>query len=456
MDASLTEVVRNILADAVKKFPYSVATLFDNRGIDINLDRENERISSRQGNRGFVLSIFNGQYFEEYATDLLDKNHIKEFCRNAFAAVSVKEKEYELTPPPKGNRSFKTEEKVDPDKVSLSDKLDVLRKRRASVLRGKNMVNCTISYSEESSNKTFITYNGSIDEQMRRISHFMVAYVSNGKELKYDFFSTGGTGGLEIVDIPDNTIPDLVDSANRLFQAENIEPGFYDVIGTSEIAGLIAHEAFGHGVETDMYLKDRARSKDYLGKIIASPLVNIIDDPSLPGGYGSYFIDDEGNIAQPTYIVKDGKFVQGLTNKYSSSVLKLPATANGRRESFSRKVYTRMSNTFFEPGKKTAEEIIASVDNGIYLIRGLSGMEDPKGWGIQVLVLYGKEIKNGRITDRIFSPLGITGYVPDLLKSISMVGNDFKVDVGTCGKGHKEYVPVSSGGPHIRTRLRLG
>jgi TldD protein len=115
-----------------------------------------------------------------------------------------------------------------------------------------------------------------------------------------------------------------------------------------------------------------------------------------------------------------------------------------------------MSNTFFEKGQDDPEDIIKSVDNGVYLIKGLSGMEDPKGWGIQVLVLYGKEIKGGRVTDRIFSPLGITGFVPDLLGNISMVGSDFKLDLGTCGKGYKEYVPVSSGGPHIRTRVRLG
>ncbi len=456
MDNSLTRLLQNILATVEKKYPYTTATVFDTRGIEINLDKENERISSRHGNRGIVLSIFNGRYFEEYATDMIDEKHIEEFCHRAFDRVVAEEIKYELTQPREGNRSFRTAEKIDPDSMSIENKLDILRQRRAALLLGKNMVNCTISYTEETAHKTFITRKGTLDERMRRISHYMVAYVSNGKDLKYDFFSTGGTGGLEIIDIPDGTIPSLIESANRLFSSENIEPGFYDVIGTPEIAGLIAHEAFGHGVETDMYLKDRARSKDYLGEIIASPVVNIIDDPSLPGGYGSYFVDDEGNIAQPTYIVKEGRFIQGLTNRYSSSVLKLNPTANGRRESFARKIYARMSNTFFEPGTRTPEEIISSVDNGIYLIKGLSGMEDPKGWGIQVLALYGKEIRKGRLTDRIFSPLGITGYVPDLLKSISMVGNDFKVDVGTCGKGHKEYVPVSSGGPHIRTRLRLG
>lgn len=456
MDQSLIDAIKTILGDVKGRVPYVVGTLFSNRGLNIDLDRKDERLSSAPSNMGFVLSIFNGEYFEEFASDIIDKEHLVRFCRAALNTVDIKEPRHVLSPPPEGDQTFRTVEKIDPASVSLQEKMDVLRERRSRILNGKNVVNCAISYSEESSTKIFISHNGVINEEIRRISHYVVAYVSKGNGVKYDYFSTGGTGGFELIEIPEGAIDGIITTGNRLLESGHIEAGFYDVVGTPEIAGLIAHEAFGHGVETDMYLQDRARSRDYLGKNIASPLVSIIDDPSLSGGYGSYFVDDEGNIAQATYIIKNGKFIRGLTHKYASAVLGLPSTANGRRESFARKIYTRMSNTFFEPGTDNPDDIIASIDNGVYLIKGLSGMEDPKGWGIQVLVLYGKEIKNGRITGRIFSPLGITGYVPDLLKSISMVGKDFKVDVGICGKGHKEYVPVSSGGPHIKTRVRLG
>lgn len=456
MDRTLAAVLQDILKKAEAKIPYAVGTLFSNRGIDMNIDKKDEHLSAVRNNLGFVLSIFNGEYFEEFATDIINKDHLAAFCSNAIQNIGLRKTKYKISAPIQGTSSFKTEEKINPDRLSLNEKLEMLRHRRAMILDGKNVVNCRIVYSEELRNKTFITSAGIADEEIRNISHYLMIYVSDGKQLKYDYISTGGTGGLELVEVSDSQINDLVESANRLLHAEKIEPDFYDIVATPEIAGLIAHEAFGHGVEADMYLKDRARSKEYLGKVIASPLVNIVDDPTLPGGYGSYFIDDEGIPAKPTYIIKDGKFIQSLTDRYASSVMKLPATANGRRESFARKVYTRMSNTFFSPGNDDPADMIKSVDNGIYLIRGLSGMEDPKGWGIQVLVLYGKEIKNGRLTERIFSPLGITGFVPDLLKDISQVGNDFKIDLGICGKGYKEYIPVSSGGPHIRTRVRLG
>jgi TldD protein len=456
MDESHISILQDIFRQAEKKIPYATATAFNNRGIEIDLDKKEEHLSSTRNNLGFVLSIFNGEYFEEFATDKLEKNHLMAFCRKAIDGVSARKKKYNITGPARGSRSFKTKEEIDPDGLSTNEKIDMFRQRRARILAGKNVVNCKIMYSDELKSKTFISSSGITNEEVRNVSHHLMVYVSDGNDLKYDYTSAGGTGGLELIEITDNQIDELVENANKLLHAESIRPDFYDVVATPEIAGFIAHEAFGHGVETDMYLKDRARSREYLGKIIASPLVNIVDDPTLPGGYGSYFIDDEGLTAQPTYIIKNGRFIQGLTNRYASSVLGLPGTANGRRESFTRKVYTRMSNTFFEAGKDNPDDIIKSVDKGIYLIKGLSGMEDPKGWGIQVLVLYGKEIKGGRLTDRIFSPLGITGFVPDLLSNISMVGTDFRVDLGMCGKGYKEYIPVSSGGPHIRTRVRLG
>jgi len=456
MYTELRAPVQDILKDAEKKFPYAVASIFSNRGSEINLEKKEERLSSTRSKFGFVLSIFNGEYFEEFATDKLEKDHITKFCRSAIDEIAVKDNKYKIASDSCGTKSFKTEEKIDPDSLSINEKIDIFRQRRARILAGKKVINCRIVYSDELSSKEIISSKGILTEELRHIAHYLMVYVSDGSVLKYDYLSVGGTGGFELTSISDNEIDQLIANANRLLDAQKITPDVYDVVATPEISGLIAHEAFGHGVETDMYLKDRARSREYLGKVIASPLVNIVDDPTLQGGYGSYFIDDEGFQARPTHIIKKGRFVQGLTNRYASSVLKLPATANGRRESFARKVYTRMSNTFFEPGTTKPSEIIESVAHGVYLIKGLSGMEDPKGWGIQVLVLYGKEIRKGKLTERIFSPLGITGFVPELLSNISSVGDDFKVDLGTCGKGYKEYVPVSSGGPHIKTRARVG
>jgi TldD protein len=189
---------------------------------------------------------------------------------------------------------------------------------------------------------------------------------------------------------------------------------------------------------------------------VGSSLVNIFDDPSRSGSYGSYFFDDEGALSSPTQIVENGVFRRGITDLYSANALGIPRSANGRRQDYSRKTYARMSNTYFGPGTSTLDEMVAQVDQGIYLDKWSSGMEDPQGWGIQVTCRFGHEIKNGKITDRVFAPIGVSGYVPHVLQSITAVSKVVDLDGGSCGKGHKETVPVSSGGPHLLLRARLG
>ena len=116
-----------------------------------------------------------------------------------------------------------------------------------------------------------------------------------------------------------------------------------------------------------------------------------------------------------------------------------------------------MTNTWFEGGTSTPEEMIASVKNGLLLEEPTSGMEDPKNWGIQCMVSFAREIKDGKFTGRIFSPIVLTGYVPDLLKSITMMSKDVELSgSGFCGKGYKEWVKVSDGGPWMKARIRLG
>jgi TldD protein len=116
-----------------------------------------------------------------------------------------------------------------------------------------------------------------------------------------------------------------------------------------------------------------------------------------------------------------------------------------------------MTNTVFEAGDSTLDEMIASIKFGYLIEGGGSGMEDPKHWGIQCIVQRGYEIVDGKLTGKIVGPLIITGYVPELLEGISMLSNEVKVfGTGACGKGYKEWVKVSDGGPYLKTKVRLG
>jgi TldD protein len=288
------------------------------------------------------------------------------------------------------------------------------------------------------------------------VNIFVTVIVRGDEGVRYDVTTKSGTGGWELLEFSDDELQAVVDNAVALLSAERIEPGEYTIITTPGVTGTICHESFGHGVETDMFLKERAKAAHFIDRVVGSPLVNIWDDPSYVGAYGHYFFDDEGMMSAPTQIVENGVFRRGITDLYSATALGISRSANGRRQDFSRKAYARMSTTFFATGTTPVADLFAQVENGVYLEKWSSGMEDPQGWGIQVTCHFGREIKNGNLTSRMFAPIGISGYVPVVLQSISAVGNDFDIDGGGCGKGHKEWVPVSSGGPHLLLKARLG
>jgi TldD protein len=181
------------------------------------------------------------------------------------------------------------------------------------------------------------------------------------------------------------------------------------------------------------------------------------DGAAATHSVASYFFDDDGVLAHDTQIIKDGILTAGLSDLASAAQLGAAPTGNGRRDSYKRKAYARMTNTFFEPGKDKLEDMIASVKHGYMLFETNNGMEDPKNWQIQCTAEYGIEIVDGKLTDHYVSPVVMSGFVPDLLKSISMISDQSTViGSGMCGKGYKEWVRVADGGPHLKVRVKLG
>jgi TldD protein len=172
---------------------------------------------------------------------------------------------------------------------------------------------------------------------------------------------------------------------------------------------------------------------------------------------GTYLFDDEGTLGTNTLVLDKGILKSGISDLLSALKLNTQPTGNGRRESFERKAYARMTNTFFEGGNDSLDNMISSIKKGYMLEGYFSGMEDPKNWGIQCVIAKGREIINGKYTGKIISPVTLTGYVPDLLKSISMVSNTplELSGTGACGKGHKEWVKTSTGGTYIKAIGRL-
>lgn len=454
------EAIRSRLPEVVasleQRAPYGAILATSSSGLQVSVSNREQQVSEGERNRGAVITAWNGAFLQERAVGDLTLDALATAAHTLAQELDLRPGQ---APEPGAPRDehFALPAEIDPTSRTVREKLELCRHFHAAVQGlDPRIVNAVVSYSETLQAKVFANRTRLLSQTASRIRFRVVLFVSDGQKVQADWLSRDGTGGLEIARASDEELRALAEEAVALLKAERIEPGFYDVVFDPSVSGVMAHEAFGHGVETDMFVKGRARAAEYLGKRVGSPLVNLLDDPTVPGAYGSYRLDDEGELATPTTILREGIFVQGLTDLYSAFKLGIPRTANGRRQGYDHKAYARMSNTFFAPGSTPVEELIGGLERGVYLRKTSSGMEDPKGWGVQVEAHIGEEIVNGRRTGRLFCPVGITGYVPDILASVSAVGNDFALDGGTCGKGWKEWVPVSSGGPHLRLKARLG
>jgi TldD protein len=454
--AELRPALGEIVAQAREQAPYFTVLLSSKQGLTIQIDNREEHVVERTPSAGTVLSAFDGHTIFERAVSGFHKDEVQKAARELVREADFAS--YGPVDEPQRSGDFFSTMQIDPAGMSLQDKLDRCRQlHRRLNGRDPRIVNCQVRYLELSESSVFASQYADLAQRVQRVNLFLVVVVSGEDgQIQYDYTSKAGGAGWEVLDFTDEEIQKLVDSAVALLSSERIEPGEYQLITSPGVSGVICHESFGHGVETDMFLKQRARAAHFIDRPVGSSLVNIMDDPSKPGGYGSYFFDDEGRMASPTQVVENGLFRRGITDFYSATALHIPRSANGRRQDYSRKAYARMSNTYFDEGTSALDEMLAQVDHGIYLDKWSSGMEDPQGWGIQVTCHYGHEIKGGRITDRVFSPIGISGYVPDVLQSISAVSTGVSLDAGTCGKGHKESVPVASGGPHLLLKARLG
>ena len=454
--------LRDIVAEMERRVPYAAAMVRSRQGLRFELRDAEQDTGRLDPQDGIVLTASTGHGLEEASTDHLDPDSVRRLAdelseRAASYRPMPGEPALEIAVPPGDDRDYATVAEIDPAGLPLADKLARFEElRRQLRARDQRAVQAVAQYAEQSLQQVVVNRSTFSTQQVRRVQLLMALVVSDGQQQRYGVIIRGATGGLEHLDIGPDDLAEGADSAVAMLGADPMPPAMYDVVTDTRTSGIIAHEAFGHGVETDMFLKERARAAHFVGKRVGSELVNIIDDPTLPGAYGSYFVDDEGLPSARTQIIRNGVFERGLTDLYSATRLGIDRSANGRRESVHRKAYARMSNTFFAPGESTRDELLASLDSGMLVGDSLSGMEDPKGWGMQISAQWAKEYRNGKPTGRIFSPVALTGYVPDVLANVTMVSRDFEMDPGTCGKGWKEMVPVSSGGPYLRTRCRLG
>lgn len=461
--------LKDLVKELRKKYAYAsvLAVEDDNRGWRIS--RTGKRINNQGfgGGSGYVVRVFDNIGCAEYSFNEFSKEKIPQIVKTMEERIAAEARNIPAgieplhTPVPgdkpatlKKVSAFEIHPKELGDEKILA-RLDEIR-NKALTVEGVLDAIATISY--RAFRKIFISENRDLDQTVMWTNGAIMAMASRGEEVKdaYKGFST--LGGAELLDRMDSYAAKVASEAVELLKSEPMIPGEYDCICDPDTTGMIVHEAFGHGVEMDMFVKDRALASSFIDERVASDLVTMHDGNAVEDTATCWF-DDEGTLTGDTVVISNGILKRGMCDALSAARLGVEPTGNGRRESYERKVYTRMTNTYFEGAKEgvTPEDMIASVKYGFLLESPSSGMEDPKNWGIQCMVTRAREIKDGKLTGRVFSPIVLTGYVPDLLKSVSMMSSSLVTcGGGFCGKGYKEWVKVSDGGPYMKARIRLG
>ena len=459
---SRRETVKELIKHLRQHFSYVSVLGADVKTKGIRADRNTSGISNgRDTECGFVVKMSRGSVFFEYSMDDItgDVAELSKMLSEAFELNEALQANT-IGSVTLGDEPLVQDFARDDDLADFTDdQLLTFCKDQSAALLGKSehVLNAVCALSTLDVSKLFITENRELSQHYTWVNGYLiVVYNENDKTVQSREGANAHLMGTVLAELPGEA-DKLLHKAHMLTLAKPIEPGVYDVITDPSITGLIAHEAFGHGVEMDQFVKDRALAKEYVGKYVASPICNMRDGAASTLSAASYFFDDEGVLAGDTQIIKDGILVTGISDLASATQLGTVPTGNGRRESFSHKAYSRMTNTFFEKGNDKLEDMIASIDYGYMLFETNNGMEDPKNWAIQCVAEYGIEIKDGKLMDNWVSPVVMSGYVPDLLGSISMISDNFKIEgSGACGKGYKEWVRVSDGGPALKVKVKLG
>jgi len=458
-----------LVAEAEKKVPYASALVTQSAGETVAKSPADERTNPVPPRPGIRISAWDGATFHSAATSRVsDPDYLLRLTRELVESIKVKQGPMP-DPGEQLDRHFQSEFKEDPEKVTPQQRQEACR-HAFEVLAGfdSRIVAPRAVYVYEREYRLFCNRSRLLSSDVANVGLYLVPIASDGKKQVMNFAASNAPGH-EAARVPDEKIREAADLAVQYLTADKIPAGEYRVILDPDITGTLAHESFGHGCEVDALMRGAARAALYVGERVGSDLVNIVDFGGLPGRHGSIFFSDDGVLAEePAVLVKDGILQPTLmTDLYSYLHMRerlpgLKLSANGRLQNYDHPIYARMTNTYFLPlakekGGMTREELIADSGDAILIEQLTSGMEDPLGWGVQLQALRGREIKAGKLTGKLYYHVGLTGYVPDVLASVDGLTSDLDVSSGgTCGKGHKEWVRVSSGGPYVRCRMKLG
>jgi TldD protein len=286
-----------------------------------------------------------------------------------------------------------------------------------------------------------------------RLNVQVIAAAAGGVRREVGYQGMGGRFEFERLLDPSQWRP-LVEEAVRIavlnLDSVPCPAGTMNVVLGPGWPGILLHEAIGHGLEGDFNRKQTSAFSDKLGRRVAAPGITVVDDGTLAGRRGSLNVDDEGCPTQRTLLIEDGILVGYLQDRLNARLMGMQPTGNGRRESYAHLPMPRMTNTFMLAGEDDPEDILGSVENGLYAVSFGGGQVDITSGKFVFSASEAYRIEGGRIGAPVKGAT-LIGNGPDVLTRVSRIGNDLELDrgVGTCGK-NGQSVPVGVGLPTVR------
>ena len=291
---------------------------------------------------------------------------------------------------------------------------------------------------------------GEFHEEDATSTVFIVQVVAqDGKATQTGYEPLGAARGFELFDeaSPEELAQRAAARGVMMLEARKSPSGQLPVVLSSEAGGTMVHEAIGHGLEADLVQAGTSVYRGRIGEQVASELITVIDDATIPNARGSFCFDGEGSPAQRTVLVQDGILKGYMYDRLAAMKDGCASTGNGRRESYRARPIVRMTNTLIAPGKIDPAEIVKSVPSGLFVKKMGGGQVNTVNGDFVFEVSEGYLIENGVVGEPVRGAT-LTGNGPEVLKKISMVGNDLGFGIGTCGKDG-QGVPVADAQPTL-------
>jgi TldD protein len=296
--------------------------------------------------------------------------------------------------------------------------------------------------------------DGTLAADIRPLVRLSVSVImQSGQRREQGYSGGGGRSDLTMFARGDTALGiarEAVRQASINLEAIPAPAGNMAVVLGNGWPGILLHEAIGHGLEGDFNRKGTSAFSGRIGERVATEQCTVVDDGTLAGRRGSLTVDDEGTPTQHNVLIENGVLRGYLNDKLNARLMNVPSTGNGRRESFAHVPMPRMTNTYMLAGKYEAEEIIASVEKGIYAPNFGGGQVDITSGKFVFSASEAYLIEHGKKTAPIKGAM-LIGNGPEVLRRVSMIGNDLELDagVGTCGK-EGQSVPVGVGQPTLK------